>query len=155
MTDAQVNTSTPNNDISRDGPVTHDQAVLIATQLVHSSPDDQEKSLMIAEALKLDSCSITDGQGVKQYVLSHPVIIKRLAERQDVTVVSRSTKKTKLEDSGCHICSPSPAPGLVNLLAVSPYAKVLHTRTFVEVDESVCQLVNRDWTDTPATLRVC
>lgn len=65
-------------------------------------------------------------------------------------------KKGRREhESLCETCSPLSAPRLDTLLARSPFAAVLQTRKFVEINESVSDFLNEDWDFQPQYRFAC
>src|SRR5690554_4785800 len=64
--------------------------------------------------------------------------------------------KRRLEgDTICTVCSPNAASGLEQLFAISPFASALLSRTFLELDNSVCELLNENWRLQPQLQYAC
>ncbi|KAG0221238.1 hypothetical protein BGW41_007065, partial [Actinomortierella wolfii] len=79
--------------------------------------------------------------------LAHPDGIKRLrvGQLQSPVTVPSSRKRKLLSDGMCRNCTPISIPHLDSVFAFSPYSKVLRTRTFVELSEEICSVLNEDW----------
>ncbi|KAG0250800.1 hypothetical protein BGZ95_007078, partial [Linnemannia exigua] len=70
-------------------------------------------------------------------------------------IMPNSKKRKFAVDNTCQNCSPISVPGLDTLLTMSPYAKVLRTREFVELNEPMCDLLNEDWEFRPQLRYAC
>ncbi|KAI8606217.1 hypothetical protein EDD21DRAFT_410399 [Dissophora ornata] len=58
-------------------------------------------------------------------------------------------KKRKLDNSVCENCSQIQAASLETLMVSSPFAEVLRTRSFRELNDQYCKLLNQEWTFQP------
>ncbi|KAF9430532.1 hypothetical protein BGZ94_006327 [Podila epigama] len=87
-----------------------------------------------SEALGLQPFSIKDSSGVEQIALTHSSVMQRLPSRDAAIspVVSRKRKLGALQS--CSSCSPEPASGLEH---------------YVELNEDICEVLNRDWQFSP------
>ena len=101
---------------------------------------------------------LRDTLGNEQNALAHPGILKNVSVGQlQFSATMPGSKKRKFAiESSCQNCSPISVPGLDILLAMSPYANVLRTRTFVEPPESICDLLSEGLGISAAvSLRLC
>ncbi|KAG0058164.1 hypothetical protein BGZ89_001514, partial [Linnemannia elongata] len=122
-----------------------DDAVLYSCGELHASAGEKRKTLGIVESLGLEPISIKDALGIEQNALAHATVISRLPA-SSVELRPVTPQKRKLDnDETCPNCSPAPAPGLEHLLSSSPYAARLATRSYVELSDEICELLNRDW----------
>jgi predicted RNA-binding Zn-ribbon protein involved in translation (DUF1610 family) len=128
---------------------TFDDAVLYSCGELHASAGEKRKTLGIVESLGLEPISIKDALGIEQNALAHAAVVSRLSAGpvELSPVVLRKRKRD--EDETCPNCSPPPAPGLAHLLSCSPYAARLATRSYVELNDDICELLNRDWQFSP------
>ncbi|KAF9425426.1 hypothetical protein BGZ94_007529 [Podila epigama] len=129
----------------------HDEAVLFACQRQNASELDKIATLGVVHFLGLAPFTLKDSLGVEQNALAHPDGIKRLCfgALQSPVTVPNTNKRKLMADSVCQKCLPIPVPCLESVFAFSPFCRVLRTRTFVELTESVCCLLNEDWTFQP------
>ncbi|KAF9276473.1 hypothetical protein BGZ88_001687 [Linnemannia elongata] len=122
-----------------------DDAILYSCGELHALPGEKRKTLGIVESLGLEPISIKDALGIEQNALAHATVIPRLPA-SSVELRPFTPQKRKLDnDETCPNCSPAPAPGLEHLLSSSPYAARLATRSYVELSDEICELLNRDW----------
>lgn len=93
--------------------------------------------------------AITDQEGTEHNALAHPCVISKLVKSHDSIKPILPSKRRYLDmldkSSLCVRCVPEATPGLENLLLVSPYTTLLSQRSFVEIPEHVCHLLNSDW----------
>ncbi|KAF9966376.1 hypothetical protein BGZ73_001020 [Actinomortierella ambigua] len=126
-----------------------DDAVLYSCGDLHASAGEKRKTLGIVESLGLEPISIKDALGIEQNALAHATVISRLSAGSfDLSPVARQKRKTDGNDT-CPNCSSAPEPGLEHLLFSSPYATRLATRSYVELSDEICELLNRDWQFSP------
>ncbi|KAG0322436.1 hypothetical protein BGZ99_003347 [Dissophora globulifera] len=134
----------------------HDFAVLNALQQVHKSEEEKQKLLLMMEAFDLAPFALKDSSGIEFNALTHPANLANVStsdsERHRVAHIPR---KRRLLDSGSRQCSPAAVPGLESLMPITPYAKALSTRKFIELSSDMCELVNRDWTLHPQLRYAC
>ncbi|KAG0324180.1 hypothetical protein BGZ99_002143 [Dissophora globulifera] len=135
----------------------HDFAVISACHIVGDSAEERIKTLFIVDALKLRPFTLLDQLGFERFALAHMTVVDKLSIGQvAIHTTDLPQKKRKLEQGkDCPTCSPSTAPGLEQLLALSPYAATLLTRKFVELDTAMCELLNEDWTLQPQLQYAC
>ncbi|CAO3568904.1 unnamed protein product [Mortierella alpina] len=126
---------------------THEDAVLYSCQQGHASEAEQKRTLSIIEALDLQPFAFKDGHGAEQNALAHASVIERLSfGHVSVDPTPATPRKRKLDvTEPCWTCSPIPSAGLEHLMSVSPYAGSLLTRKYVELNDDICELLNRDW----------
>ncbi|KAF9897581.1 hypothetical protein BX616_005323, partial [Lobosporangium transversale] len=123
----------------------YEDAVLSACQLLDESDDGRIITMALVRKLGLTPFSLKDPLGAEHCALANLTTIGKLSGDPSITVIPEP-KKHKVYSKPCESCSPAPANGLENLLAMSPYAEVLRTRSFVELNEQHCKLLNREWT---------
>ncbi|KAG0009927.1 hypothetical protein BGZ82_003769, partial [Podila clonocystis] len=135
----------------------HDLAVFSACHTESESAEEKCKTLYIVEALKLRPFSLCDQLGIERYALAHTTVVDRLARGQaTVCATNLAPRKRRLEeDIVCTTCSPNVPPGLEQVLAISPYASTLRTRTFVELEGPMCELLNESWSFQPQLQYAC
>ncbi|KAG0379627.1 hypothetical protein BGX24_012416 [Mortierella sp. AD032] len=134
----------------------YDETALAACQHLHASTDNKAKALLIIRHLELKPFIIKDHLGEGQCALTNSTALERLSARSsNVTAIAPEPKKRKLATNLCQSCSPTPTNGLENLMASSPYADVLHTRSYLQLNDQHCKLLNRDWTFQPNLRYVC
>ncbi|KAF8920907.1 hypothetical protein BGZ58_004266, partial [Dissophora ornata] len=130
----------------------HDEAVLFACQRQDASGPDKIATLGVVHLLGLAPFSVKDSLGVEQNALAHPDGIKRLcigAVQSPVTVPNSNKRRLLMDESVCQKCMPITIPCLESVFAYSPFGSILRTRTFVELTESICYLLNEDWSFQP------
>ncbi|KAF9079686.1 hypothetical protein BGX23_003432, partial [Mortierella sp. AD031] len=126
-----------------------DDDVLYSCGELHASAGEKRKTLGIVESLGLEPISIKDALGIEQNALAHATVISRLPS-SSVELRPVAPQKRKLDnDETCPNCSPAPSPGMERLLSSSPYAARLATRSYVELSDEICELLNRDWQFSP------
>ncbi|KAF9321738.1 hypothetical protein BGZ91_004470 [Linnemannia elongata] len=126
-----------------------DDAVLYSCGELHDSAGEKRKTLGIVESLGLEPISIKDALGIEQNALAHATVISRLPA-SSVELSPVTPQKRKLDNDETYPnCSPAPTPGLEHLLSSSPYAARLATRSYVELSDEICELLNRDWYFSP------
>ncbi|KAG0319248.1 hypothetical protein BGZ99_005215 [Dissophora globulifera] len=127
----------------------HDEAVLFASQRQFLPDSDKRLTLDILESLGLAPFAVLDAEGNEQNALAHPAIIRKLfvsGPLQSAVTVPNPTKRLKFMDgTSCESCSPMPVPGLDSVFALSTFSRILRTRTFVELDDQTCGILNEDW----------
>ncbi|KAG0231814.1 hypothetical protein BGW41_002085, partial [Actinomortierella wolfii] len=128
---------------------TFDEAILYSCGESHSSVGEKRKTLGIVDSLGLEPISIKDTLGIEQNALAHATVISRLPIGPvELSPVARQKRKLDADEI-CPNCSPAPAPGLDHLLSTSPYAARLATRSYIEISDEICELLNRDWQFSP------
>ncbi|KAG0254873.1 hypothetical protein BG011_005467, partial [Mortierella polycephala] len=134
----------------------YDEAVLTACQCLHASDEEKTKALLILRHFQLKPFTIKDNLGMEQCALTHSTALEKLSVGpSNVSVVAAEPKRRKFSSNVCRNCSPTLAPGLENLMASSPYADVLQARSFQELNDQHCWLLNKDWTFQPNLRYVC
>ncbi|KAG9319124.1 hypothetical protein KVV02_004110 [Mortierella alpina] len=132
-------------------PRDHDDAVLLACQRQSGSEVDKIATLGVVHFLGLEPFTLNDTLGREHNALAHPDVIKRLCvgQLQSPVTVPNPSKRKLMEESVCVKCSPISEPSLDSVFAFSTYSKILRTRSFVELTDSICILMNEDWTFQP------
>ncbi|KAG0267224.1 hypothetical protein DFQ27_009005 [Actinomortierella ambigua] len=95
---------------------------------------------------------------IEQNALAHPDGVKWLrvvGQTQSPVAVPNPNKRNLLADNVREKYSPVNSPCLDSVLALSPYCKVLSTRTFVELTDSIRGLLNEDWNFQPQHREEC
>jgi hypothetical protein len=134
----------------------HDDAILYACQQMHASESDKVKTLFITESLRLTPCVLKDTLDNEQNALVHPDVLKRLSVGQlQFSATMPNSKKRVCGGWRVSELPPISVPGLDSLLTMSPYAKVLCTRAFVELTEPMCDLLNEYWEFRPQLRYAC
>ncbi|KAG0247272.1 hypothetical protein BG011_001758 [Mortierella polycephala] len=134
----------------------YDSAILSACHKENQSSEEKRKAISIIEALKLKPFVLKDQFGVEQYALAHATVVDRLAIGQVcVCATNIPQKKRRLEDKAPSTYSPNASSGLEQLMAISPYGSALLSRTFVELDRPMCDLLNEDWAFQPHLQYAC
>ncbi|KAF9405186.1 hypothetical protein BGZ76_006661, partial [Entomortierella beljakovae] len=122
-----------------------DDAALYGCGDLHTSASENQKTFGIVESLGLEPISIKDALGIEQNALVHATASCSPVELNEVVPQKRKFN----EDVVCSNCSPLPAPGLEHLLSSSPCTARLATRSYVELNDETCELLNRDWQFSP------
>ncbi|KAL1926630.1 hypothetical protein VTP01DRAFT_5525 [Rhizomucor pusillus] len=120
-----IPTSQPVAEIAEDFRRTHEDAILYAYQQMNE----------------------------KQNALAHPIVIVKTISESSIVGPTLPSKRTFYDmDSNekfCFNCSHTNPGYLQTLLTVSPYAKLLQKRKYVELSNDLCDLLNNDWTFVP------
>ncbi|KAG0195624.1 hypothetical protein BGX28_000978, partial [Mortierella sp. GBA30] len=134
----------------------HDSAVLFACNQGNEADEEKYKTLCIVNALELRPFGLRDKFGIERYALAHATVVHKLT-LGEVAVCSTNLpiKKRKLGNKHCSACSVNAVPGLEQLFSVTPYASTLLSRTFVELDKAMCELLNDDWRLKPQLQYAC
>ncbi|KAK3834550.1 MAG: hypothetical protein J3R72DRAFT_452106 [Linnemannia gamsii] len=134
-------------------------AVLYSCQQHAASQAEQQRTLDIVDALGLKPFALRDSLEVEQNALAHASVIAKLSAGQvSVYPTTSQTRKRRHEEDEAALtcsCSPVPTPGLEHVLSVSPYTAVLVRRKFTELDDRLCELLNRDWEFSPHLRYAC
>ncbi|KAG9065046.1 OPT super [Linnemannia hyalina] len=111
----------------------------------------------LISALELQPFAMKDAYGAEQNALAHASVIAKLSVGQvNVSPNTPAPKKRKLpENDPCLRCSPGLVPGLEFLYSISPYSTLLQSRQFIELDDVICELLNRDWEFSPQLRFAC
>ncbi|KAK3840329.1 MAG: hypothetical protein JOS17DRAFT_16065 [Linnemannia elongata] len=128
----------------------HDRAILSACQKASESDDEKLKILFLIEALKLRPFALRDELGLERHALAHQTVVDKLVLGQVAVVATDLPRKRRFVEDESRFAS-----GLENLLAASPYASTLLSRTFVELDGPLCELLNEDWCLQPQLQYAC
>ncbi|KAF9958060.1 hypothetical protein BGZ72_000925 [Mortierella alpina] len=129
----------------------HDLAVLSACNQLSESDEEKCKTLFIVDALKLRPFAIRSDLGLEQYALAHKTVLDKLVLGEVAVSATDIPRKRRCVE----VPVTTVAPGLENLLSASPYASSLLSRTFVELDEPLCELLNEDWRLQPQLQYAC
>lgn len=130
----------------------YENAILYACQQTNDVSKDKIKTMHILETMNLRPFSIVNKDGVEQTALAHPTVIeKSISEHSRIESIplKRTFYDMDSEEKLCTNCSYENPRLLHNVLAVSPYVKLLQKRKYVELSAEYCDLLNYDWTFHP------
>ncbi|KAF9152373.1 hypothetical protein BGX21_005041 [Mortierella sp. AD011] len=135
---------------------TSDEQILSACQLTNVSEREKRRVILAIDSLELLPFTVTDQRGISRAALTHNTLLANLPTNGPVTLrVDPTAFFRNPEKQLCIGCSPSPSPGLENLIATSPYAAILLRMNFVELSKSTCDLLNEDWVSRPELKFAC
>lgn len=129
----------------------YENAILYASQQTNDTSEDKIKTIHILETMGLRPFSIFNN-GVEQTALAHPTVIEKcISEHSRIESISlkRSFYDMYFEGKLCTNCSFINPRAIHNILATSPYIKLLQKRKYVELSAGYCDLLNYDWTFHP------
>ncbi|KAI7818285.1 hypothetical protein BC939DRAFT_387438, partial [Gamsiella multidivaricata] len=135
----------------------YNDAVLCSCNQTHVSDAEKQRILGIVDALELRPFAMKDSDGAEQNGLAHISVIVKLSAGQGQVVPNMPPPKKRkhAHHDTCPICTPTQAPGLENVLSTSPYAALIQRRKYIELDNGVCELFNRDWEFSPHLQFAC
>ncbi|GAA5803583.1 hypothetical protein HPULCUR_009066 [Helicostylum pulchrum] len=102
----------------------------------------------------LSPVAIIDDEGREENLLAHDVVASRICDNKRRTVTIKRTGGSKSFYDGSYkngLCCPlslskqNNRPGLSPILSSCPFKKILHTRTFIELNDDMCKKLNDDW----------
>ncbi|KAF9577262.1 hypothetical protein BGW38_007650, partial [Lunasporangiospora selenospora] len=143
---------TPPQQTNKTDPLEHDYelGVLSACNKVTDSDDEKCKALFIVDALGLKPFLLQDELGMDCFALSHRTMVNKLALGKVAVSATNLPRKRRLVEE-----VPQSIPGLESLLGITPYASTLLNRTFVEIDDAMCEWLNEDWYLQPQLQYAC
>ncbi|CEP09963.1 hypothetical protein [Parasitella parasitica] len=100
----------------------------------HDSSADRRRESSIEQTAPPVVPCILGGKGFKK--LDHDTILPILPSKRSYQDEGGSSR---LE------CTSTTAPGLNQVLAISPYRKLICQRRYVELPQELCVLLNQDW----------
>ncbi|KAF8981756.1 hypothetical protein BGZ46_002324 [Entomortierella lignicola] len=126
----------------------YESALLEALGCLNLEKDRQNHVLWIAKELGLRPVILSDDQGVEQACLTNQNTLQKLVNRPlSSTIVKTVVDSNKKRNTDpCESCSAKVSPELETLLSSSPVSKMLLTRTYTELDDKHCQILNTEWT---------
>ncbi|KAI8575346.1 hypothetical protein K450DRAFT_275701 [Umbelopsis ramanniana AG] len=130
----------------------YENAVLYACQQTDDDSKEKLKTMRILEAMNLNPFSIINEDGTEQNALAHPAVIEKSISAQsriESTPLKRTYDEMDSEERPCANCSFENPRLLHNVLAMSPYSRLLQKRNYVELSTEYCELLNYDWTFFP------
>ncbi|KAF9118992.1 hypothetical protein BGX30_004161, partial [Mortierella sp. GBA39] len=135
----------------------YDDAVLFSCNQTHASDAEKQRTLTIVSALELRPFAMKDRDGAEQNGLAHESVVARLSAGQGQVISNVILPKKRKHDliSSCSACTPTRVPGLEYVLSTSPYAASMRSRKYIELDDGVCELLNRDWEFSPHLRFAC
>lgn len=122
----------------------YENAILYACQQTNGISKDKIKTLHILKTMNLRPFSILNN-GVEQTALAHPTVIgKCISEHSRIESIplKRSFYDMYSEGKLCTNCSFENPRAIHNILATSPYIKLLQKRKYVELSAEYCDLLN-------------
>ncbi|KAF9582548.1 hypothetical protein BGW38_000073 [Lunasporangiospora selenospora] len=119
---------------------TYDDAVLCSCGMLQASAEEKRRTLGIIEALGLQPILLKDARGAEHYALVHPTAFSGFPTDPAAEPNPVVPQKRRLEDD-----TSRPTPELKRLLSSSPYAGLLATREYIELDDEICKLLNQNW----------
>ncbi|KAI9260386.1 hypothetical protein EDC94DRAFT_674112, partial [Helicostylum pulchrum] len=102
----------------------------------------------------LSPVAIIDDEGREENLLAHDVVASKICDNKRRTVTIKRTGGSKSFYDGSYkngLCCPlslskqNNQPGLSPILSSCPFKKILHTRTFIELNDDMCKKLNDDW----------
>ncbi|KAF9543484.1 hypothetical protein EC957_000845 [Mortierella hygrophila] len=135
----------------------YNDAVLYSCNQTHVSDAEKQRTLSIVDALGLRPFAMKDPDVAEQNGLAHISVIAKLSTGQGQVALNMppSKKRKYVHHDSCPSCTPTQAPGLEYVLSASLYAASLLRRTYIELDNGVCELFNRDWEFSPHLRFAC
>ncbi|KAI8595384.1 hypothetical protein EDD21DRAFT_43810 [Dissophora ornata] len=135
----------------------YSDAVLYSCNQTHTSDAEKRRTLDIVDALELRPFAMKDPDGAEQNGLAHISVVAKLSAGQgQVTPNMPLPQKRKYADfDSCPTCTTTQVPGLEYVLSTSPYASSIRSRKYIELDNGVCELLNRDWEFSPHLRFAC
>lgn len=127
-------------------------AVLHACQQTNDTSREKLKTMHILEAMNLSPFSIVNEDGMEQTALAHPAVIeKSISEHSRIESIplKRTFDDMHSQQMLCSNCSFENPRLMYNVLAMSPYVRLLQKRKYVELSTEYCDLLNYDWTFYP------
>jgi len=127
-------------------------AVLHGCQQTNDTSTEKLKTMHILEAMNLSPFSIVNEDGMEQTALAHPAVIeKSISVHSSIESIplKRTFDDMHSQETLCSNCSFENPRLLRNVLAMSPYVKLLQKRKYVELSTEYCDLLNYDWTFYP------
>ncbi|CAO3591440.1 unnamed protein product [Absidia cylindrospora] len=127
----------------------YEDSILDACQKTNSNMDDKKKTLFIVDALQLKPFSIISELGTEHSALSHPTVIKNvtssLSTIRPIVPNKRPFYEADSRKNTCTHCITDHPIEIESLLTTSPHRNILNTRSFVELSDDLCTLLNTDW----------
>jgi hypothetical protein len=142
----------------------YEQAVLYTCQGEDATEREKDILLNVSEPLGLTLIAIIDAEGHEENILAHNNVVSRLCDNEKKRLAFKRTDNPKRCYDGTFkysICCPlaisnqTNQPGLSSVLSSCPFKKVLYTRTFIELNDDMCELSNDDWKLRPQLRYFC
>ncbi|KAF9986004.1 hypothetical protein BGZ75_002302 [Mortierella antarctica] len=137
---------------------TDHEAVLSACHRSFVSDEDKIPTIVMADWLGLVPFSLQDVLGNSQYALAHPSVISGMNQSQNQYSVQQpdlKKRRVKLDHGQDKGGVEETIGGLRDTLRLSPYATVLLSRTFIEMDAGAGHILNEDWDLRPQYRYAC
>ncbi|KAI7861984.1 hypothetical protein BDF14DRAFT_1696184, partial [Spinellus fusiger] len=129
----------------------YENAILYACQQTNDTSKDKIKTIHLLETMNLRPFSIFNN-GVEQTTLAHPTVIKRhISGNSHIEHIplKQTFDAMDSEERLCTNCSFENPHVIHNMLAMSPYVKLLQKQKYVKLSAEYCDLLNYDWTFYP------
>ncbi|CEP15774.1 hypothetical protein [Parasitella parasitica] len=139
-----------------------DESILHAFRQSAASDDEKNKTLWIAESLKLQPFALTDDNQVEEIALMHRDNVTSLTKKsqdQSYRVKNITFGKKRRWDSSIKSNDEASATNieaaLLSITHYGPYSHQLSKRGFTQLNDDSCQLLNDDWTSLPQLRFAC
>ncbi|KAI7901761.1 uncharacterized protein BX663DRAFT_513961 [Cokeromyces recurvatus] len=127
----------------------YEESILFACQKMKSEEDDKKQTLYIVDTLHLKPYKLTNERGEEANVLAHLTAVDKFISTSSLISPTVPSKKRYFDvDSTfntCGRCLTNHPHELETVISQSPYKKLLNTRNFMEISDSLCNLLNTDW----------
>lgn len=151
------------SDKSKDCPRrSFDESILRAFRQSAASDYEKNKTLWIAESLKLQPFALTDNNQVEEIALMHCDNVASLINKsqdQSYRVKNITFGKKRRWDSSIKLNDEASATNieaaLLSIIHYGPYSHQLSKRGFTQLNDDSCQLLNDDWTSLPQLRFAC
>ncbi|KAF9945812.1 hypothetical protein BGZ70_003562 [Mortierella alpina] len=137
---------------------TDHEAVLSACHRSFATEEDKIRTIVMADWLGVIPFSLQDVLGNSQYALAYPSVVASMSQGQNQYSVQQpelKKRRVKLEHDQDQDNAIETQGGLQDIFRVSPYAAVLRSRTFSEVDPAAGDILNEDWDLRPQYRYAC
>ncbi|KAF8923189.1 hypothetical protein BGZ58_003260, partial [Dissophora ornata] len=142
----QPSASQPAQNETQPGKRNYEELVLSAFGKLGADTAEKKLALALADHYELTPLCIQDGSGAEQSVLSALRTVKKFRPGEQFNTIVTPFFKIQQERA----LTTLPTPGLDTLVATSPLSNVLRRRTYLELSEHLCNMMNRDWEHHPA-----
>ncbi|KAI8344639.1 hypothetical protein BC941DRAFT_464850 [Chlamydoabsidia padenii] len=139
-----------------------DESILRAFGQSAAFDYEKNKTLWIAESLKLQPFALTDNNQVEEIALMHCDNVASLinkSQNQSYRVKNITFSNKRKWDSSIELNDGASATNieafLLPIIHYGPYSHQLSKRGFTQLDDDGCQLLNDDWTFSPQLRFAC
>lgn len=125
----------------------HDEAILHACDSQVGTLDEKKKTLFLVDYLSLTPFALVDANGNEETALTSKHIIAKLPDHLHIRPILPAKRPfyDTDNDSLCTKCTTIAAPGLERLLLSSPFTNLLQQREYVELNNNIADMINKDW----------